>query len=350
MSAKPAARKTDAHTCPKPDPQPHVGGPVDEGSANVDVNGLPAARKGDAATCVPAKDKIHKGSLTVLVNGRQFARQLDPTDHKGVITGGSTNVEVGSVPAGCEFLDQPFLVSGSKADFDKNRAPVTVGPKTVGEYQFPGDTAPQPANFYDATINGQTVKIIEPVGGPVAGKFLPTVDQTAQGLAAVPSGQLSTIHQVVLSPNPNPSDAYWAQQYNTPGFTSAATGGNGGVTHYPLSNALTQDRIDSNTIHEGGHTYSQELWKDASTKSAWESAITADDQAPSQYAESAPTEDFSESLVMYTLAKGTPCEAVARAIYPNRFAALDKLFAPKPTPVPAPTPTPTPTGTPTPPH
>lgn len=351
MAAKPAARKTDAHTCPKPDPKPHVGGPIDDGSANVTVNSLPAARKGDLATCVPAKDKIHKGSLTVRVNGKQFARQADPTDHKGVITGGSPNVVIGSVPAGCEFLDQPFLVSGSKADFDKNRQKVTVGPKTTGTYQFPGDKAPQAANFYNADINGQTVKIIEPAGGPVAGKFLPTVDQTAQSLGAVPPGQLATIQQVVLSPNPNPSDAYWAKQYNTPGFTSAATGGNGGVTHYPLSSALTQDRLDSNTIHEGGHTYSQELWKDAKNKSDWEDAIKKDDQAPSQYSESAPTEDFSESLVMYTLAKGTPCEAAARAIYPNRFAVFDKLFAPKPKAVPAPTPgpTPTPTGTPGPP-
>lgn len=351
MAAKPAARKTDAHVCFKDKPQLHVGGPVDEGSGNVDVNGLPAARKGDPATCVPEKDKIHKGSLTVLVNGKQFARTGDPTDHKGLITAGSPNVEVGSVPAGCEFLDQPFLVSGSKADFDKNRQPVTVGPKTTGEYQFPGDTAPQPANFYTATINGQEIKIIEPVAAPAGGKHLPTVDQTAQGLAAVPPGQLSTIHQVVLSPNPNPSDAYWAQVYNKPGFTSAATGGNGGVTHYPLSNAQSQERIDSNTIHEGGHTYSQELWKDPQTKADWENAIKADDQAPSEYAESAPTEDFSESLVMYTLAKGTPCEAAARSIYPNRFAVFDKLFAPKPKAVPAPTPgpTPTPTGTPGPP-
>lgn len=352
MAAQPAARKTDPHNCPEPKPEPHIGGPIDDGSANVDVNGLPAARRGDPATCVPVKDKIHKGSLTVLVNGKQFARRYDRTDHKGgFIKDGSPNVDVGSVPAGCEFLDQPFLVSGSKADFDKNRQPVTVGPKTTGKYQFPGDTAPQDANFYTATINGQDIKIIEPVAGPVKGKFLPTVDQTAQSLAAVPPGQLATIQQVVLSPNPNPSDAYWAKEYNNPNFVSAATGGNGGVTHYPLDHQLTQDRLDSNTIHEGGHTYSQELWKDAKNKTEWENAIKADDQAPSQYAENAPTEDFSESLVMYSLAKGTPCEAVARSIYPNRFAVFDKLFAPKPKPVPVPTPppTPTPTGTPTPP-
>lgn len=328
MSTKPAARKTDDHSCPKPDPQPHVGGPIDDGSANVTVNELPAARKGDPATCVPEKDKIKKGSLTVLVNGRQFAREEDPTEHGGQITAGSSNVDVGSVPPECAFLDYPFTVEGPKKNFDKNRQKATVGEKQAGTHQFPGDAAPTPANIYNVNVNGQNVQVIEPAGALGPGKFLPSVDQVASSLGAVPPGQLASINQVVLSPNQNPDDAYWAQQYDMPGFTSAATGGNNGVTFYPSSSALPQENVDSTMIHEGGHTYSQGLWSDAQQKADWENAIAADDQAPSQYSESAPTEDFSESLVMYTLAKGTPCEALARSIYPNRFKVLDRILAP----------------------
>src|SRR5690349_15356551 len=117
MATEPAARKTDAHTCPMTAPKPHVGGPIDSGSANVTVNELPAARKGDPATCVPAKDKIKKGSLTVFVNGKQFARKKDPTEHGGVVTGGSGNVDVGSVPAECAYLDYPFTVEAPKKNF-----------------------------------------------------------------------------------------------------------------------------------------------------------------------------------------------------------------------------------------
>ncbi len=328
MAAKPAARKTDAHTCPKPDPKPHVGGPVTEGSGNVTVNTLAAARRGDKATCVPGPDTIKKGSLTVRVNGKQFARQDDPTVHEGVITAGSPNVIIGSVPAECDFLDYPFTVEAPKANFDKIRGKSTVGPAKAGTYKFPGDAKPSPSNTNVVNVNGQNVNVISPATGPASGN-LPSVNQVADALATVPPGQLSSINQVVLSPNANPSDAYWAQQYNTPGFTSAATGGNGGVTFYPWANSPAQENVDSTMIHEGGHTYSQGLWKDPKAKSEWESAIKADDQAPSKYSESASTEDFSESLVTYSLAKGTPCEAVARAIYPNRFKVLDKLLAPK---------------------
>lgn len=329
MSANPAARKTDAHTCPMTAPQPHVGGSIDEGSEDVLVNGLPVARKGDRAPCVPAQNMVHKGSLTVRVNNRQLARQLDPTDHAGgMITHGSGDVVVGSVPAGCEFLDQPYLVSGSEADFDRNRASVTIGPPRSAKHQFPGDEAPQAATVYDVDVAGHHIKLIESAGGPATGTFLPTVDQAAQALGAVPPGQLATIKEVVLSPNPNPNDALWAEEYNIPGFKSAATGGNNGVTHYPLDNALTQNTIDSNTIHEGGHTYSQEIWKNRKHQDAWNEAINSDNQAPSKYAESSPGEDFAESLVMHVLATGTPCEAVARAIYPARFAVFDQLFAP----------------------
>jgi hypothetical protein len=95
---------------------------------------------------------------------------------------------------------------------------------------------------------------------------------------------------------------------------------------YPTTSKLDQSRIDSNLIHEGGHTYQSEIWKDAATKKAWEDAIKNDGVSPSTYSDNSPGEDMSESLVMYSLSKGTPCEEPARILFPNRYAELDKLM------------------------
>ena len=111
-----------------------------------------------------------------------------------------------------------------------------------------------------------------------------------------------------------------------PGFSSAATGGTSGVTFYPKPTPYDQEFVDSTCIHEGGHAYSQALWKDPKVKKEWEAAIKKDKNAPSKYAESSTGEDFSESLVMYSLSKGTKCEAAARVLYPARYKKLDTML------------------------
>ena len=49
-------------------------------------------------------------------------------------------------------------------------------------------------------------------------------------------------------------------------------------------------------------------------------ASQKDGLAPSSYARSSRTEDFSEALTLYQLSKGTPYEAEYRAMFPERFA------------------------------
>jgi type VI secretion system secreted protein VgrG len=136
---------------------------------------------------------------------------------------------------------------------------------------------------------------------------------------------LDKIKQIEASPNPNPSDPYWAEQYNIENFSSAATGGTSGVTFYPQEN-WSQEFTDSTMIHESGHSYSKDLWTDQTKQKAWQKAMTEDGQSPSTYADSSIDEDFSESLVMYSLSKGTACEATAKQLYPNRYEQLDKLL------------------------
>lgn len=238
-----------------------------------------------------------------------------------------TTKSCAKVPAGCEYLDKPYTVEAPVADFDRIRGTSTLGAGKDIKYKFPGDNSEQDAIEQEVDVKGHKVKVITPKAGAPAGKNLPTADQIAKSLAAVPDDQLNSIQNVVVSPNQNPSDAYWAQQYNIPNFSSAATGGNKGVTFYPKSTPWDQAFTDSTMIHEGGHAYSQDLWNDDAKKQAWKDAIQKDNpNSPSKYADSSSSEDFSESLVMYSLSKGTPCEATAKKLYPHRYELMDQMF------------------------
>ena len=230
-----------------------------------------------------------------------------------------------TIPKGCEYLKKGDTVEAPKANFDRIRKTATIGPAKAIKHKFPGNAAEVDAISETVTVDGRDVEVIRPKD-PVAPKNLPTTQQIANSLGAVPSKQLDKVNTVELSNQPNPDDAYWAQQYNDPNFYSAATGGPGGVTFYPKDTPWTQPFCDSTAIHEGGHAYSGELWKDPKTEAAWKAAIAADGRSPSTYSDNAPTEDFSESLVMYSLSKGTPCEATAKKLFPNRYAELDRLL------------------------
>jgi hypothetical protein len=232
-----------------------------------------------------------------------------------------------TIPKECSYLDKPYTVESSKANFDRIRKPATLGkPKDI-KYKFPGDAAEQDALEYEVEVNGRKKKLIMPKNSP-KDKSLPTAEQLAAAMGTVPGPQLDKITQLVASPSPNPDDAYWAKEYNIPNFSSAATGGTSGVTFYPQDN-WSQEFTDSTMIHEGGHSYSKDLWSDADKKKAWEKAMSSDGKSPSTYADSSTDEDFSESLVMYSLSKGTPCEAIAKQLYPNRYQACDDLFGAK---------------------
>jgi len=233
------------------------------------------------------------------------------------------------IPEACSYLDNPFTVQPPRKNWDDIRGRAKLGPYKKVQYQFPGSKAPITARSYTADVNGQKIEIIAAETKAYGGKLMPTADEVAKGLAVLPNEQAKTIHQVFISPNKNPADAYWAKEYKTPGFSSLASAGGGDVTFYPDSH-YEQEYVDSTVVHEGGHDFSEQLWKDPAKKQAWEDAIKKDKRLPSNYAKSAATEDFSESLVMYSASKKTPCEKTARALYPNRYAELDKIMAPKP--------------------
>lgn len=93
----PAARVTDAHSCPLSDgPKRHKGGPIlPPGKPTVLIGGLPAATVTDLCACRSVPDIIMQGAKTVLINGLPAARQYDKTVHGGMITMGCPSVLIG---------------------------------------------------------------------------------------------------------------------------------------------------------------------------------------------------------------------------------------------------------------
>jgi hypothetical protein len=253
-------------------------------------------------------------------------KTADEASKKGfsVCAAGGVLVACPKIPKECAYLDKPYTVESSKANFDRIRKPATLGEPKETTYKFPGDDDEQDALEYEVDVDGRKKKLIMPKNAPDE-KSLPTAQQLADAMGTVPGPQLDKITQVVASPNPNPDDEYWAKEYKIPDFSSAATGGTSGVTFYPQDN-WSQEFTDSTIIHEGGHSYSKDLWSDDDKKKAWKKATTDDGRSPSKYADSSTDEDFSESLVMYSLSKGTACEKTAKQLYPNRYQALDDLF------------------------
>jgi type VI secretion system secreted protein VgrG len=234
------------------------------------------------------------------------------------------------IPANCSFLNKRFRVEGKPSQFKAIRRPATVGKPQKTTFQFPGDSKPEDATAQTITIGGHSVTEIRSVVGPKEkGTVLPSTDTIANALGAVPPTQYGYIKQVIVSPNRSPNDAYWAKTYNMPDFRSEADAGAGGTVHfYPISQNVPMIP-DETMIHESGHAFSENIWPTQANWKAWDEAMKKDGRSVSQYADSSNKEDFSESLVMYSLSKGTPCEAIARKLFPNRYKMLDQVLKPK---------------------
>lgn len=96
LAGQPAARITDMHVCPMVTGiVPHVGGPIINGVASVEIQGLPAAVVGDTATCIGPPDTLIRGSTSVLIGGKPAVRLGDQTAHGGTVITGALTVLIG---------------------------------------------------------------------------------------------------------------------------------------------------------------------------------------------------------------------------------------------------------------
>lgn len=119
---------------------------------------------------------------------------------------------------------------------------------------------------------------------------------------------------------PCPTNEYWAIEYNSPGFTAAATDG-GRTTFYQKPES--REEFSKLMAHEAGHIL--DIGGRFSKSKEWIEAVSADDAKygfrnfPTPYAGKHIREDFAESIKMFINNKEKFKEE-----YPNRAAFLRK--------------------------
>lgn len=227
----------------------------------------------------------------------------------------------------CSYLDGSKGRIDAPADLYKHTNKVTVAPGKRTAFDFPGGGSGA-ATQYDATVNGHPVSIYVPAKSPVGGYGIPGAKEITKALETVPSQQYKDLQKISVNPEPNSQDAIWQKKYNDPTFFSAATGSiDQGVAFYPWKGWSTfpQRYVDSTMLHETGHLWSEDLWKDPAKKQDWLDAMKSDGKVPSQYAQNNLNEDFAESANMYWSSSGTPCEAEGRRRYPARYTYFDEI-------------------------
>jgi uncharacterized Zn-binding protein involved in type VI secretion len=328
----PAARKGDVFVCPA-----HGGGAL-EGPCRADVliGNQPAARVGDGGPCGSsgAPDAIKRGNPLVLIGGAAAAGMSHEMAGGGIVATGCGNVFIGNpitdangtlvpVPPECNFVWKLLEDPPNNLGRLRSTPESTAGPPVL--YFFPGVPAPQLAATTIVTIRGHSVVVVAPGPGvPVNGQ-LPTVAQVTASLGALSDEQLSELKTVVLNPVSSPNDPYWQEKYKNPNHRSAAESGAGRTTFYPQTTAPPSARFDRMMQHEVAHLLWEKLG--ASDREGWQSAMDADRRAVTIYGNSSIAEDFAEAVLMYSLVRGTPCEAAMKAAFPQRFAALAKIFS-----------------------
>jgi hypothetical protein len=114
------------------------------------------------------------------------------------------------------------------------------------------------------------------------------------------------INDIRFMDNRNPDDSYWETTYGIPGFTSAATGGNGTITFWEPGQVGSGDSVLNYMRHEAGHNLDQSLGDTTwySETQEWQDFIDADfvvsgKTSPTSYGENHVHEDFAESVTEY---------------------------------------------------
>ncbi|MGC4115127.1 MAG: hypothetical protein QM765_11070 [Myxococcales bacterium] len=231
------------------------------------------------------------------------------------------------------LADQPGIQQVVSPCFDVKGAttslPYTItGPEAAEGHAWEAKGA-QEAVRYTVEVQGQKIPVFLPKNTDPAQGHFHSIEQVAKGLASLPPHLRAMTTEVSVEPQRNSLDAFWAQQYGNPNFHSYMTcGRDGQIRIYPSSSPVSQESMSSTMVHEMGHTVSTRLWGDdyGAKWDDWKKAADSDGLRVSQYAANAPGEDFSETLAMYQLVKGTPAEAELRERIPARLAFLDQIL------------------------
>lgn len=241
----------------------------------------------------------------------------------GHASSSSPNVNTVQAPAlatgACSFLNPRTTdtVVAPQEAFDRLRrdsGPAKISPPQPTASQAWPHGGASAAVAQGITIDGKAIGVIRPTDADAAGKNLPSTAQLAEALRAIPASQRAHTTKVILSPRPHPE--------SKPLATIAGEAGRGEITLFPVNKSQSQNDFDNRVMHESGHNYQGTLWNSGAAVGEWQTAATADHSLPSQYAGFNPGDDFCEFGVLYNTARGTPCEASARKLYPNRWVKM----------------------------
>jgi uncharacterized Zn-binding protein involved in type VI secretion len=326
----PAARLGDLHTCPVHGISPVLG----PGGNNVFIGDQIAARKTDFCMCpTSGPDPILDGSPTVLIRDQPAARFGERCSHGGTVIGGCFTVLIGnpaigpdgraiSIPDECKWIfdfgqsvdANPNAPKGGK--LDRLRDGYQTKSTEMVNKAPPGETTPLEYKKSVVTIRGHDVTIYEPTSPPPNGQWLPNTDNAAKGLATLSDEQLAGMKEVYLVPHDYP-----------PRHSDVANHSNGVIQFFPRAKPHPQSDIDWVFQHESAHNvWDKEVAKDPNFKSEWQRAADMDHRKVSDYGETGIGEDFADFQILYSNVLGTPCEASARALFPNRFKIMDRLY------------------------
>ncbi len=241
-------------------------------------------------------------------------------------SGGSSSAPQQLVATGaCEFLNPRLrgTVRAPQEAFDRLRGgsgAARVSPPQPRTSQTWADGSASAALEQTIQIDRQTIQLIRPTDADALGKNLPTSAQLAEALRAIPADQRAHTTRVILSPRAHPD--------STSTQTIAGNAGSGEITLYPMNSAQSQNDFDNRVTHESGHNYQGSFWHSGADVQAWLTAATADNRLPSPYAGENPGDDFCEFGILFNTARGTPCETVARELYPNRWQKMLEYQSP----------------------
>lgn len=244
---------------------------------------------------------------------------LGPASAVGTLGANTAQAAPATVTASCAYVDpvsRGIVIAPSSA-FERLRSgagSASVSAAEALESFAWHDGSRTAALRQTITLGNDSVRLTRPADDVLSAKNLPTPDQLAAALRAVPPAQRRTNTGIVLSPVPHPN--------STARRTVAADAGGGAITFYPMSRAQTQRDVDLRLMHETGHNYQGTLWRSADDVAVWTNVIARDGNSPSPYAGANTGEDFCEFLVIYDTSRGTACEGAARRLYPNRWAQM----------------------------
>ena len=322
----PAARVGDYHVCPV-----HGGGPViGPGTPTVLIGSQIAVRKGDMCICPVGPDPILDGSPTVLIGNQPAARLSERCAHGGIVMLGSPTVFIGNpavgpdgmatrIPPECAWLTSfgdsgPGNATGGK--LDRLRDMPTVKSIDVVTTKAPSDTAPTQYTKTVVSIRGHDVAIYQPTTGVAPPQWLPSTSNVARGLGTLSDEQLAGMKEVYIVPHANAQSP-----------TDVANHQGGVVQYFPRSSPHPQSDIDWVLQHESAHNvWDRQKAKDPNFKNEWQRAADQDHRSVSDYGDSGIGEDFADFMILYANVLGTPCEASARALFPNRMKMMDKIY------------------------